>query len=153
RLLRALANETGGRLLATTETIIHHPDRRALLDVLTCIREKITLDKAGALLQKNAERHLKPAQEIARIYCAAPEAVAESLRFIAGVSFSMDNLRYEYPEETTEGYPDAQTALEVLAWKGAEERYPTGVPQKVRDNLKRELEIVGRLNYASYFLT
>ncbi len=153
RLLKALAAETGARLLATTEPLIHCPERRPLLDVLTCIREKTTLDNAGDLLAKNAERHLKPGAEMARLYRDAPEAVEESVRFAAGVSFSMEDLRYEYPDETTEGYPDAQTALETLSWEGAQKRYPDGVPEKVRNNLKRELEIVGRLNYAPYFLT
>ncbi|MES1199286.1 MAG: PHP domain-containing protein, partial [Pseudomonadota bacterium] len=153
RLLRALANETDARLLATTEPVIHGPERRALLDVLTCIREKTTLDRAGALLQKNAERHLKPAEEIVRLFRDAPEAVVESMRFIAGVNFSMDQLRYEYPEEATEGYPDAQSALVALSWEGAKTRFPDGIPEKVVASLNRELEIVGRLKYAPYFLT
>ncbi|HWA00191.1 MAG TPA: error-prone DNA polymerase [Caulobacterales bacterium] len=153
RVLKTLAEETGARLIATTEPLIHCPERRPLIDVLSCIREKTTLDNAGVLLLKNAERHLKPPSEIARLYSRALDAVEESLRFAAGVTFSMDELRYEYPEETTEGYPDSQTALEALSWEGAKARYPEGVPAKVRDNLRRELEIVGRLKYAPYFLT
>ncbi|MDX2274624.1 MAG: error-prone DNA polymerase [Hyphomonadaceae bacterium] len=153
RLLKALANETGAHLLATTEPLMHHPDRRALLDVVTCIREKKRLSDAGALLAKNAERHLKPPEEIARLYHDAPEAVAESLRFLGGVSFSMDDLSYEYPEETADGYSSPQQALEALTWEGAQKRWPNGVPAKVEASLKRELDIVRRLNYASYFLT
>ncbi|MEZ6022885.1 MAG: PHP domain-containing protein [Hyphomonadaceae bacterium] len=90
RQLKALAAQTGAKLLATTEPLMHHPDRRALLDVVTCIREKKRLTDAGALLAKNAERHLKPPKEIERLFADAPEAV-ESLRFIEGIQFSMDD--------------------------------------------------------------
>ena len=153
RLLKQLASQTGARLLATTEPLMHVPERRALLDIVTCIREKKKLDEAGALLAVNAERHLKPPQEIARLFADAPEAVAESLRFIEGISFSMDDLRYEYPEETSEGFSDPQAALEARAWAGAAIRYPNGIPEKVSDALTRELGIVGRIRYAPYFLT
>jgi error-prone DNA polymerase len=153
RLLKQLAAETGARLLATTEPLMHHPDRRALLDVVTCIREKKRLADAGVLLANNAERHLKPPEEITRLYRGALEAVSESLRFLESVSFSMSDLRYEYPEETAEGFADPQDALADMAWRGARKRYPDEVPAKVEAALKRELEIVGRLKYASYFLT
>jgi error-prone DNA polymerase len=153
RLLKALAAETGARLLATTAPLIHHPDRRALLDVVTCIREKKHLTDAGRLLARNAERHLKPSAEIERLFADAPEAVAESMRLLESVSFSMEQLRYEYPEETAEGFTDPQEALEALSWAGAKKRYPDGVPEKVEVSLKRELTIVGRLKYAPYFLT
>ncbi|QGZ95558.1 error-prone DNA polymerase [Terricaulis silvestris] len=153
RLLKALAAQTNARLLATTEPLMHHADRRALLDVVTCIREKKKLNNAGALLAKNAERQLKPFGEITRLYRDAPEAVVESLHLLDAVTFSMDQLRYEYPEETSEGYSDPQQALEAQAWDGARERYPEGIPEKVEASLKRELEIVGRLRYAPYFLT
>lgn len=153
RRLRQLAIQSGARLLATTEPLIHHGDRRPLLDVVTCIREKKKLDEAGALLAKNSERHLKPAQEIFRIFRDAPEAVTESLRFLEGIAFSMEHLRYEYPDEVAEGYNNPQQALEALSWEGALKRYPDGVPEKVSSALKRELEIVSRVKYAPYFLT
>ncbi len=153
RRLKQLAAQTGARLLATTEPLMHHGDRRPLLDVVTCIREKKKLSEAGALLAKNAERQLKPVQEITRIFRDAPEAVAESLCFLDGISFSMEQLRYEYPEEVAEGYSTPQEALIALSWKGAHERYPEGIPEKVSSALTRELEIVGRMRYAPYFLT
>ncbi|MEZ5957089.1 MAG: error-prone DNA polymerase [Hyphomonadaceae bacterium] len=153
RRLQQLAAQTGARLLATTEPLIHHGDRRPLLDVVTCIREKKKLSEAGALLAKNAERQLKPPQEIVRIYQGAPEAVAESLRFLDGIGFSMEQLRYEYPEEVAEGYATPQEALIALSWEGAHKRYPEGIPEKVSAALTRELEIVGRMRYAPYFLT
>src|SRR6185295_14252033 len=148
-----LARQTGARLLATTEPLLHHSDRRPLLDVVTCTREKKKLSEAGDLLVKNAERQLKAPAEIQRIYRDAPEAAAESLLFLDAVTFSMDHLRYEYPEEVAEGYSDPQAALVAMAWEGAKERYPEGIPEKVSASLERELEIVGRMRYAPYFLT
>jgi error-prone DNA polymerase len=153
RLLEEAAARTGARLLATTEPLHHVAERRPLLDVLTCVREKTNLDAAGRLLATNAERHLKPAHEMRRLYRDAPYAVDETSRFLEGVTFSLDELSYQYPDETIAGYANAQDALEALTWKGADKRYPEGVPESVRKALVRELGIVGDLNYASYFLT
>lgn len=153
RQLKRIASQTSCRLLATTEPLIHCADRRALLDVVTCIREKKKLTEAGALLAKNAERQLKSAQEMLRLFADAPEAVSESLRFLEGIHFSMDQLRYEYPEETSIGYSSPQEALESRVWAGAEKSYPAGIPEKISASLKRELEIVRKKQYAPYFLT
>lgn len=153
RRLKQLATQTGARLLATTEPLVHHGDRRPLLDVVTCIREKKKLSEAGALLAKNAERQLKPPHEISRLFHDAPEAVAESLRFLDGIGFSMDQLRYEYPDETSAGYSTPQEALEARAWAGAEKRYTSGIPESVRASLVRELTIIAKIKYAPYFLT
>ena len=153
RLLKSLAEKTGARLIATTEPLHHVPERRALLDVLTCIREKTTLDNAGSLLAANAERHLKTHAEMERLYRDAPESVSETERFLDGARFSLDELSYQYPDETIEGFETAQDALEALSWAGATKRYPEGVPEKVRETLARELSIVRQLDYAPYFLT
>lgn len=153
RQLKQLASQTGARLIATTEPLIHHADNRPLLDVITCIREKKTLNEVGALLAKNAERRLKSAQEVMRLFADVPEAVAESLSFLQCVQFSMDQLRYEYPEETSAGYPSPQEALEARALEGAAKFYPAGIPEKISVSLRRELEIVGKKQYAPYFLT
>lgn len=153
RQLKHLAAQTGVPLLATTEPVLHHPDRRALLDVVSCIRERTRLADAPSLLAKNAESYVKPADEMLRLYKEAPQAVAETVAFLKGVSFSMDELRYEYPEETSEGYATPQEALAARTWRGADIRYPHGVPSKVRDTIIRELGIVERKQYAPYFLT
>lgn len=153
RLLKALAEDAGVHLLATTEPLMHHPARRPLLDVLTCIREKTRLGDAGALLAKNAERRLKPPEEMARLYADTPDAVSESVRFLNAINFSMDDLCYEYPAETVAGFSDPQAALEHLVGEGIKRRYPDGLPEKVRSALERELGIVARLRYAPYFLT
>jgi error-prone DNA polymerase len=152
-LLKTLAQQTGARLIATTEPLHHVPERRALLDVITCIREHTTLDAAGRLLSPNGERHLKPPQEMARLYRDAPEAVSETVQFLSGITFSLDELSYQYPDETVQGYATPQAALEALSWAGAAKRYPNGIPPGVRSSLIRELSIVAHLNYAPYFLT
>ncbi len=152
-ILQALARDTGAKLIATTAPLYHRSDRRALADVLTCIREKTTLDAAGRRLAANAERCLKTPAEMARLYGQAPEAIEETTRFLNGLAFSLDDLSYQYPDETVSGYPDAQAALEDLTWKGAAKRYPDGVPDTVRASLVRELKIVADLKFAAYFLT
>ncbi len=149
----ALARSTGARLLATNDVTMHHPDRRALADVVTCIRTHKTLDTAGRRLAANAERHLKPADEMTRIFAETPEAVEESIRFLDGLSFSLDQLRYDYPYELRQGYATEQEALVALAEAGLAERYPLGAESNVRDMLAHELALVGKLGYAAYFLT
>ena len=102
----ALARSVGAPLIATNDALMHAPERRALADVLTCIREKTTLEAAGRLTQANAERHLKAPREMARLFAEAPEAVAETIRFLDGLDFSLDELSHCYPEELREGYAD-----------------------------------------------
>jgi DNA-directed DNA polymerase III PolC len=140
-------------LLAINDVICHHPDRRPLADVLTCIREKTTIDRAGRNLAVNAERHLKSPLEMARLFRDAPEAIEETVRLSDALSFSLDELRYEYPDETIEGFDNAQDALAHLTYKGASRRYPQGLPDKVRTNLEHELKLIAQLQYAPYFLT
>ena len=132
---------------------MHVPERRALADVLACVREKTTLEAAGRLTQANAERHLKSAREMARLFAEAPEAVSETIRFIEGVEFSLDELRYDYPEEVREGFATPQQALEAFVAEGAKRRYPDGVPERVQKALAYELGLIGTLDYAPYFLT
>jgi error-prone DNA polymerase len=149
----ALARAVGAPLIATNDALMHTPERRALADVLTCIREKTTLEAAGRLTQANAERHLKAPREMARLFAEAPDAVAETVRFLDGLKFSLDELSHCYPEELREDYPTAQEALEAFAWRGAETRYPEGIPERTREALTHELELIASLDYAPYFLT
>ena len=149
----ALARSAGAPLIATNDVLMHIPERRTLADVLTCIREKTTLEAAGRLTQANAERHLKAPREMARLFAAAPDAVAETVRFLDGLEFSLNELSHCYPEELREGYPTAQEALEAFAWKGAETRYPEGIPEGARKALTYELKLIASLDYAPYFLT
>src|SRR5262245_50033789 len=91
--LAAIAGEAGVPLIAVNDVLYHEPERRALQDVVTCIREHATLETAGRKLEANAERHLKSAPEMARLFRRAPEAIGETLRFIESCRFSLDELR------------------------------------------------------------
>ncbi len=149
----ALARKLGAPLLAANDALMHSAERRALADVVACIREKTTLEAAGRLTQANAERHLKAAREMARLFAEAPEAVEETIRFLDGLAFSLDELAHCYPEELREGFPNSQAALEAFALEGARQRYPGGVPERTREALKHELALIASLDYAPYFLT
>jgi len=140
-------------LIAVNDVLYHHPDRRELQDVLTCIREHLTIDEAGRRLAVNAERYLKPPQEMARLFQSTPEAIDETLALDKALTFSLDELRYEYPDERRAGFASAQDALVHLAWEGADGRYPEGIPDNVRQALDHELALIGKLDYAPYFLT
>jgi error-prone DNA polymerase len=149
----ALARSVGAPLMATNDVLMHTPERRTLADVLTCIRKKTTLEAAGRLTQANAERHLKAPREMARLFAEAPEAIAETIRFLDGLAFRLDELRHCYPEELREGHATPQEALEAFAWEGAKTRYPDGVPERTREALRYELALIASLDYAPYFLT
>ncbi len=151
--LIALGNRYDIPLIALGDALYHAPERRALQDVLTCIREHTTLDAAGFKLEANAERHLKPPEEMARLFRRLPEAIDETVRFAERCRFSLEQLRYEYPDETREGFATPQDALVHYAEEGAKKRYPNGLPQKVRKALDHELKIIAELKYAPYFLT
>ena len=207
--LAALAEAVGLPLVATNDVLYHLPERRPLQDVLTCIREGCTIAEAGFRLAANAERHLKPPQEMARLFRGHQDAVARSLEIVERCHFSLDELRYEYPDETAEDGRTPQQRLADLAWAGAAERFrkspsppstgeregpvaqrwegevgdatphligpphptlsprPTEgeeitpssdrdlseIPDKVRDLIAHELQLIERLDYARYFLT
>jgi error-prone DNA polymerase len=140
-------------LIAINDVLYHEPDRRALQDVVTCIREHVTLDTAGRLLEANAERHLKPAEEMERLFRAAPDAIAETVRFAERINFSLDQLKYNYPDEPVPPGKTAQGHLEDLVREGAAKRYPQGLPERVSIPLAKELAIIAKLEYAPYFLT
>ncbi len=152
RRLAALGEKTRVPLIAVGDVLYHAPERRPLQDVLTCIREHTHLDAAGRLTEPNAERHLKDATEMARLFRAAPEMVAATVRFLERCRFSLDELKYEYPHELRAGFATPQEALAALTEAGARKRYPQGVPLKVRRALDHELKLIGELNYAPYFL-
>ncbi len=151
--LDALARANGLALLATNDVHYHAPGRRPLQDVMTAIRHKTTVAKAGYLLHANAERHLKSPAEMLRLFQRWPQAIEQARIVADACSFSLDELRYEYPQET---YPEGrspQQQLEVLTWRGAAERYPLSVPDAVRQTLEKELALIGKLELARYFLT
>jgi error-prone DNA polymerase len=149
----ALAKAMGLEILATNDVLYDRPERRPLHDVMTCIRYKTTLTKAGHLLEANGERHLKSPAQMVQLFADWPHAIAASRHIADACRFSLDELRYEYPEE---GVPDGKTPhewLTDLSWAGAKRRYPDGLPDAVRDTVKRELALIEKLDLARYFLT
>ena len=157
-LLAELGTRTNAPLVAVNEVFYHSPERRPLADVLTCVREKCTLDEAGLRLTVNAERHIKPPQEMARLFQNFPEAIARSLEIAQACRFQLGELTYEYPDEPVPEGKTAQGHLEDLTWAGARERYsldryPEGIPADVQKRLRDELALIAKLGYARYFLT
>jgi error-prone DNA polymerase len=151
--LHRLAQAAKVRLLATNEVLYHHPARRPLQDVLTCIREKTTIDAVGKRLEANAERYLKPAYEMARLFRDIPEAIAETMRFAGRISFSLDQLKYQYPDEPVPPGKTAQQHLEDLTWAGVDKYFGGRIDDTLRATLRKELALIAELNYAHYFLT
>ena len=121
--LTALAEMAGLPLVATNDVLYHTPERRPLQDVLTCIRAGCTIGEAGFRLAANAERHLKSPQEMARLFRGYEDAVTRSVEIVERCRFSLDELRYEYPDETAEDGRIPQQRLADLAWTGAAERF------------------------------
>ncbi len=152
--LADIAAQSRVPLIAVNDVLYHGPERRELQDVVTCIREKTTIDKAGKLLQANAERHLKDPDEMSRLFRKYPDAIGETDVFLAQCRFSLEELRKtEYPEETRKGFATPQAALVAFAEEGARRRFPDGMSRKVRHALDQELKIVGELGHAPFFLT
>ncbi|PYF04880.1 DnaE-like error-prone DNA polymerase [Rhodopseudomonas faecalis] len=151
--LRHVAAAAQVPCIASNDVLYHHPDRRALQDVLSCVRNKTTLDAAGRHLESNAERHLKPPAEMARLFRADPEAIAETLRFASRISFSLDELKYHYPDEPVPPGKSAQQHLHDLTELGITQYFPNGISAKLRATIDKELAIIARRGYAHYFLT
>jgi error-prone DNA polymerase len=148
-----VAQQTGVPLVATNHVHYHDPGRRALQDVLTCVRHGCTIYDAGYRLFPNAERHLKPPGAMHRLFAACPEAIDRALEIAERCRFHLSELQYEYPNELV---PAGMTAMEYLtriAWEGARSRYPQGIPAKVRTLIEHELALIAELKFEAYFLT
>jgi error-prone DNA polymerase len=151
--LDRIARANGCTILATNDVHYHAPDRRPLQDVVTCIREKVTIATAGYLLNPNAERHLKSPQEMIRLFARWPHAISATRAFADSLHFGLDELRYEYPRETVPEGRTPQQHLEHLTWEGAKKYWPNGVSAKVEAQLHHELALIAKLDFARYFLT
>jgi error-prone DNA polymerase len=151
--LSEVCRSAGLPMLATMDALYHEPGRKVIQDVLTCIRELTTIENAGFLLAPNAERFIHQPLDMKRLFREYPQALEETNRFIERISFSLDQLRYIYPEETVGNGETAQQTLERLAYAGARGRYPEGVPERVQKGLEHELALIGEMGYAPYFLT
>jgi error-prone DNA polymerase len=152
-LLHELGMRCGAPMVAVNDVHYHIPKRRALADVLTCIREKCTVQEAGLRLARNAERHLKSADEMARLFADYPDAIARTLDIAEACRFDLGELRNEYPDEPVPPGKTPQEHLENLTWDGAKRRYPDGIPNEVAARLREELAVIRKLDFARYFLT
>jgi error-prone DNA polymerase len=151
--LDAIAREARAPMVATNDVLYHDPGRRPLQDVVSCIREKRTIETAGLILEANAERHLKTAAEMARLFRPWPGALERTVEILDRTPFSLDDLSYHYPNEPVPPGRTAMQHLREISHLGARWRYPEGVPDKVLDLLAKELQLIEELDYPNYFLT
>ncbi|MGB3108198.1 error-prone DNA polymerase [Sphingobacterium siyangense] len=140
-------------LVVLGDVYYHVPERRELQDILTCIREKCTIHTAGFNLYPNAERYLKSITEVERLFRLYPEAVEQSVKIANACRFSLDDLKYIYPDELSSHGRTTQEELSYLTWEGASKRFNGDIPDAIRETIQMELDFIERKNYASYFLT
>ncbi len=148
---RALGSELGVPLVAAGNVHMHCRERRLLQDTLTAIRRKVPLDELGFELHSNAERCLRPVDELVRLY--PPELLRESLAILERVNFSLTELRYEYPYELIPPGKTPTSYLRMLTERGCRWRWPEGESSKVRSLIEHELKLIAELRYEAYFLT
>ena len=156
RDLAALAAKARVPTVATGDVLYHSADRRLLQDVVTCIREKCTIDQLGARRERFADRHLKSATEMERLlrrYLKDVSPLARSVELAERCKFTLEELKYQYPNEICVPGRTPQQELERLTWEKATDRYPEGLDGKVLCQLEHELRLINSLNYAPYFLT
>jgi error-prone DNA polymerase len=149
--LQALSARTGMPLVATGNVHMHVRRRKKLQDTLTAIRLRTPLARCGTQLAPNAERYLRPLYRLARIH--PPELLAATLSIAARCDFSLDELRYEYPEEIVPHGETPATYLRKATYDEARTRYPQGMPAQVRATVEHELNLIADLRYEPYFLT
>jgi error-prone DNA polymerase len=149
--LRGVAAGCDLPMVAAGDVHMHARSRRPLQDMLTALRVNTTLDDAGHALFPNAERHLRPRSQLARLYPA--DLIAETLEVAARCDFSLAELRYEYPEEVVPHGETPASYLRQETEKGLAQRYPSGTPQAVREQVEHELQLINELQYEAYFLT
>lgn len=147
-----LALRSSTPLVAVGNVLMHHGKRKQLADVLTCMREHITIDQIGTRALPNAERRLKGHADMARLFRNHPAALRRTLDITARCSFDLSELSYEYPDEIAEG-ESPMARLERLARDGLTRRYPQGATDKARAQLEKELKLIAKLDFPAYFLT
>ena len=147
-----LSDFYGIPVVATNDVHYHDPSRRELQDILTCVREKCTIQEAGFRLHQNAERYMKEVAEMERLFRKYPSAIENTQVISEACSFSLDELRYVYPEEINPSGRSPMEELEYLTWKGAHEFYGEVVPEKVVNMIGHEMAFVKQMDYANYFL-
>jgi error-prone DNA polymerase len=148
-----LAKQFHMPMVATNDVHYHNPERRQLQDIVTCVREKCTIQNAGFRLHPNAERYLKPNDEMLRLFRQYPDAVLQTQIIAEACQFSLDQLEYRYPKEITSEGRTPQEELVFLTWQGARRIYGNEIPEQIIKNIHYELEFIAGVNYAEYFLT
>lgn len=148
-----LARSSRSKLVAAGHVLFHVPNRRPLYDVLTAIRHRSTVHLVTRHCPPNAEQHLRTLETLKATYASLPGAIKETISIAEQCTFSLEELRYEYPEELAPKGCMPIKYLKDLTWKGAETRYPAGIPETVRATLQRELALIEELQYEAYFLT
>ena len=151
--LQDLSCKTGLPLVAAGNVLFHIPARKVLHDVLTAIRLHTTVALAGDSLLPNAQRHLRSLDEIQTAFAGVPQALRRTMEIADECTFSLDELRYEYPEELAPAGLSPMQYLRQLTWQGASVRYPGGLPDRIRQLLEHELSLIEELHYEPYFLT
>lgn len=147
-----LAQRTSAPMVAIGDALMHHASRRQLADVLTCMRDHITIDQIGTRGLPNGERRLKGAQDMKRMFRDHPAAIRRTLEITARCGFCLSELSYEYPDEISET-ETPQERLTRLAYEGLKRRYPNGATKKAITQVKKELVLVEKLKFPAYFLT
>ena len=151
--LVALARGEGVPVVATNQPLYARPGGRALADVLTCIREKTTLDAAGTLLAPNGERVLKSPAAMSTLFADVPEALAATGELAMRLSFTLKDLGYRFPDFPVPPGETPLSYLRTLVARGVRDRYGSGdILARARRQVAHELEIIGRLDLAGYFL-
>lgn len=151
--LSQLSRQLNIPMVATNDVHYHCLERRELQDILTCVREKCTIHNAGFRLHQNSERYMKPVEEMHRLFRQYPEAIENAAAIAESCHFSLDELKYVYPEEITSEGRTPLEELTKLTWEGAHERYGEHIPEKIVANIRHELAFVQEMDYAPYFLT
>lgn len=139
-------------MVATNDVHYHDPGRRELQDVQTCIREKCTIHEAGFRLHQNAERYLKPIDEMERLFRRYPDALQSTQEIAESCTFSLSELKYIYPEEINRSGRKPMDELTYLAWEGAKKHFNGCIPDKIVALIKYELKFIQEMDYANYFL-
>ncbi|KHK90679.1 error-prone DNA polymerase [Novosphingobium malaysiense] len=150
---RTLSAQAGVPLIATNDALYAGRECRALHDVMTCIREGTNVQAAGRKLAANGERYLKPPAEMARLFARCPAALAAGADLFAAITFTLDDLRYEYPHEPVPPGHTPQGWLEHLVDRNAREHFPDGLPEAYARTLEEEYRLIREKRYAPYFLT
>jgi len=149
--LQALSEASGLPLVAAGDVHMHARSRRPLQDVLTALRLKTSVFDAGYALFPNGERHLRTRLRLSRLYL--PSLLVETVKIAARCQFSLDELRYEYPEEIIPAGETPASWLRAETERGLRRRYPKAVPENVRERIEYELALIAEMTYEAYFLT